>query len=335
MLQHDAMAVSAAPPVLAISGLSVALDSEAGATRIIHDVSLEVARGECVGVVGESGCGKTVSFLATLGLLPSSLKVSGSVRLDGAEVLGMGEKGLEDVRGRKVGMIFQDPQSALNPVRTIGAQLMEPLRLHLKMTRTQAEARAIELLTLVGIPAPKDRLRAYPHEISGGTCQRVMIAVALASEPEVLIADEPTTALDATVQLQVLELLKSIQKKTNLAIIFITHDLGVVAEICDRVVVMYAGRTVESQSIPQVFQKPRHPYTRALLDCLPALEISGEPPRAIPGEVPMPGRAPSGCPFHTRCAQASDICTDQVPAMSLVRGSQHGVACHHPLQGEA
>ncbi|WP_248306287.1 ABC transporter ATP-binding protein [Devosia oryzisoli] len=317
---------------LEINGLSVALGSAPDAPRIIHDVNLTLARGECVGVVGESGCGKTVSFLATMGLLPGVLKVSGSARLAGQEMIGVGERQLERIRGRKVGMIFQDPQSALNPVRTIGAQLMEPLRLHLGMTRAAAEARAIELLTLVGIPAPRDRLRAYPHEISGGTCQRVMIAVALASEPEVLIADEPTTALDATVQLQVLDLLRSIQAQTSLSIIFITHDLGVVAEICDRVVVMYAGRTVEVQDIPGVFSTPHHPYTRALLDCLPALEIGQAPPRAISGDVPMPGRAPSGCPFHPRCSRMTETCRVSMPAMQSTGPGPQGVACYHPLQ---
>ncbi|GLQ55813.1 ABC transporter ATP-binding protein [Devosia nitrariae] len=336
MPEHRAVSGSAAAvPALSISGLSVALGPGSDATRIIHDVNLEVARGECVGVVGESGCGKTVSFLATLGLLPSVLRVSGSAKLAGEEILGIGEKRLEKVRGRKVGMIFQDPQSALNPVRTIGAQVMEPLRRHLGMSARHAEERALELLSLVGIPAARDRLKAYPHEISGGTCQRVMIAVALASEPEVLIADEPTTALDATVQLQVLDLLRSIQEKTSLSIVFITHDLGVVAEICNRVVVMYAGRTIEAQNIPKVFEEPDHPYTRALLDCLPALDIDGAPPRAISGDVPMPGRAPPGCPFHPRCPRASDICREKVPVMQSMGAGQQGVACHHPLQGHA
>lgn len=322
---------AALAPAMEISNLSVSIGDGSSAVQIIHDVNLTLAKGECLGVVGESGCGKTVSFLAALGLLSSRARVSGSVHLAGREVLGLDEQHLETIRGRSIGMIFQDPQSALNPVRTIGRQLIEPLQLHLGMSRKQAEERAIELLSLVGISAGRSRLGAYPHEISGGTCQRVMIAIALASEPDVLIADEPTTALDATVQLQVLDLLRSIQQQTGLSIVFITHDLGVVAEVCDRLTVMYAGRTVETHDIPAAFAAPLHPYTRALLDCLPSLETGGPAPRAIAGEVPLPGRVPAGCPFHPRCPRASDICGQAMPPTEATGSLGATVACHHHL----
>jgi oligopeptide/dipeptide ABC transporter ATP-binding protein len=325
------LAVADAVPAMEINGLSVTIGDGAGAVQIIHDVNLTLARGECLGVVGESGCGKTVSFLAALGLLSSRARIKGSVRLGGKEILGLDERRLEGVRGQSIGMIFQDPQSALNPVRTIGRQLIEPLRLHRRLGRKDAEDRAVELLSLVGISAGRSRLGAYPHEISGGTCQRVMIAIALASEPDVLIADEPTTALDATVQLQVLDLLRSIQQKTGLSIIFITHDLGVVAEVCDRLTVMYAGRTVETHAVPAAFDSPYHPYTRALLDCLPSPEPGGPAPKAIAGDVPLPGRAPSGCPFHPRCARATEICSAVMPPTEAIGPGGATVACHHPL----
>jgi oligopeptide/dipeptide ABC transporter ATP-binding protein len=315
---------------LSIEKLSVSIDNGAGPIQLISEVSLSVARGECLGVVGESGCGKTITFLAALGLLPSRAVVRGSVRLAGEELLGRREEELERVRGRKIGMIFQDPQSALNPVRTIGHQLMEPLRTQKGMGREDARRRAIELLRLVGIPSPEERLSAHPHQLSGGTCQRVMIAIALAAEPDVLIADEPTTALDATVQLQILDLLKSIQKQTKLAIVFITHDLGVVARMCDRVAVMYAGHTVEVHALPAVFDAPSHPYTDALIKCVPALDFDGRPAAFIPGEVPVPGELPAGCAFHPRCSRAGDLCTTRAPTSENTEPGTM-VACHYPL----
>jgi len=323
--------VDAGQPIFAIENLSVSVPGDGALVPVISDVSLKVHRGECLGVVGESGCGKTITFLAALGLLPRSVAVHGSVKLGDREMLGLGEAELEPIRGRQIGMISQDPQSGLNPVRTIGRQLTEPLRLHMKMSKRQAYARATDLLSLVGIPAPHERMKAYAHEISGGMCQRIMIAIALASEPAVLIADEPTTALDATVQLQVLDLLRSIQQQTNLSIVFITHDLGVVAEICDQLTVMYAGRSVETQPIPHAFDEPMHPYTGALLRCLPSLEFDGATPHYIPGEVPMPGHAPSGCPFHTRCDNAQEICSRQMPDMVELAAPKRQIWCHFPL----
>lgn len=317
-------------PAFAIEGLSVSVPGREGRIDLVHDVSLSVNRGECHAIVGESGCGKTVTCLAALGLLPRDAWVSGSVKLAGTELLG-GRQGLLDkVRGRRIGMIFQDPQGALNPVRTIGRQLVETVRRHFPMNDVQARARACELLSMVGISSPASRLDAYPHQLSGGTCQRVMIAMALASEPEVLIADEPTTALDATVQLQVLDLLRSIQRQHDLAIVLITHDLGVVSEICDRVTVLYAGRSVESRRKDDLFASPRHPYTRALLDCLPSLDPHAPPPAAIAGEVPSPGRHPTGCAFHPRCLHASAACGSTQPEMRDFEANAT-VRCHHPL----
>ncbi|WMT92732.1 ABC transporter ATP-binding protein [Pelagibacterium sp. H642] len=316
-------------PVFAIENLAVSVPSPDGRVALVHDVSLSVGRGECHAVVGESGCGKTVTCLAALGLMPRNASVSGSVRLGDTQLLNGKPGELEAMRGRRIGMIFQDPQGALNPVRTIGRQLIEPLRLHLGMSREAARDRACELLALVGISAPETRLDAYPHQLSGGTCQRVMIAMALATEPDVLIADEPTTALDATVQLQVLDLLKSIQRQRDLAIVLITHDLGVVSEICDSVTVLYAGRSVESRAKADLFASPRHPYTRALLDCLPSLDPEAPPPAAISGEVPSPGQHPSGCAFHPRCRGASPACARSLPT-PMPAGPDGMVRCHHP-----
>lgn len=328
-------ATAPVPALLEIAGLSVAFKGHVGAMRIVEDVNLTLRRGECVGVVGESGSGKTLSFMAALGLLGRNAEVGGQVLYEGRQILGLGERQLQAIRGRKIGMIFQDPQSALNPVRTIGTQLSEVIRLHLGLGRRAVVERAIELLALVGIPAPRQRLGSYPHEMSGGMCQRVMIAIALASEPELLIADEPTTALDATVQLQVLELLKTIQQRTGMGMVLITHDLGVVAEVCDRVNIMYAGRIVESHAVPEVFDGPLHPYTAALISCLPSIDGQGAAPASIEGEVPVAGNYPVGCAFHPRCSHASQTCGRELPVTAEWVGSGTQVACHHPLRQAA
>jgi len=316
--------------VFTIDKLSVSVPTPEGQLALVHDVSLSVSRGQCHAIVGESGCGKTVTCLAALGLMPRNATVSGSVRLGETQMLGRSRAELQALRGRRIGMIFQDPQGALNPVRTIGRQLIEPLRQHMGMTREQARVRACELLAMVGIGAPEERMGAYPHQLSGGICQRIMIAMALATEPEVLIADEPTTALDATVQLQVLDLLRSIQEQRDLAIVLITHDLGVVSEICDSVTVLYAGRSVETRPTADLFSNPRHPYTKALLDCLPSLDPAAPPPAAIVGEVPGPGRHPSGCAFHPRCSHATTVCAQRLPGRAAV-GVDGMVACHYPM----
>jgi len=321
-------AASRVRPIFSIEGLSVSVPGRNGPVPLVTDVSLAVRPGECVGVVGESGCGKTVSVMSALGLMPRSTLIGGQVQLDGTDLLGASERMLQTLRGKRVGMIFQDPQSSLNPVRTIGEQLAEPMMLHLGLSAAAARRRSIELLAMVGIPAAETRLKAYPHQISGGTCQRVMIAMALGPKPEVLIADEPTTALDATVQLQVLDLIKSIQRDTGLAVVIITHDMGVVARICDRVNVLYAGRVVESRAVPDIFESPWHPYTKALLDCLP--RAGQEAPRPIAGEVPLAGCATAGCAFHPRCASARPACATEAPVASHRAGPDSLVACHHP-----
>lgn len=325
---NQATAARLAAPVFAIDHMSVTVQGKAGPVQLVSDVSLSVRQGECVGVVGESGCGKTVSVMSALGLMPKSASISGQVRLGDLDLLSASEQQLQSLRGRRIGMIFQDPQSALNPVRTIGEQMAEPMMLHLGLSKVEAHKRSIELLSMVGLPAPETRLGAYPNQLSGGMCQRVMIAIALGPEPKVLIADEPTTALDATVQLQVLDLLKSIQRRTGLAIVIITHDLGVVARICDRAHVLYAGRTVETRAVPDIFHAPWHRYTKALLDCLP--RGGNHAPRPIVGEVPMAGRAPQGCAFHPRCGAADATCSSYNPA-ATGRGTAGHVACHHPL----
>ena len=306
-------------PAFEIRNLSVEVDSARGPLRLVHDVSLTVAQGASLGLVGESGCGKSVSLFAALGLLKGA-RVKGSVRLFGDEILGLPERRLEAIRGKRIGMIFQDPQASLNPVRSIGAQMVEPLRRHLGLSPAQARTRAAELLAEVGIPAPERVLRAFPHQLSGGMCQRVMIALALAPEPEVLLADEPTTALDATVQKQVLALLGRIRRGSNLALVLVSHDLGVVAHSCQDLAVMYAGRTVEWQAVPQVFDRPAHPYTRALIDCMPSLDPAAPPPRAIPGEVPRPGLPRPGCAFAARCAAVTEACRNAQPEAREIPG---------------
>jgi oligopeptide/dipeptide ABC transporter ATP-binding protein len=283
-------------------------------------VDLDVGAGELVAVVGESGSGKSVSFLAAMGLLPSTATVQGSVMLDGVQLVGASAKQMRSVRGRLLSMIFQDPLSALNPVHRIGAQISEMLKAHQKMSERAARARAVELLEVVGIPQPGDRAMQYPHEFSGGMRQRVVIAMAIANSPKVLIADEPTTALDVTVQAQILEVIQKVQKQFGTAVVLITHDLGVVARVCDRVNVMYAGRFVERAAVTDLFDAPTHPYTRGLLASLPQagkerlVPIVGFPPNML--------RPPSGCAFRARCADAVSDCEHGVPELRAVGAAQ-------------
>jgi oligopeptide/dipeptide ABC transporter ATP-binding protein len=286
----------------------------------VRGVDLDVGAGELVAVVGESGSGKSVSFLAAMGLLPSTATVQGSVMLDGVQLVGASAKQMRAVRGRLLSMIFQDPLSALNPVHRIGAQISEMLRAHQKMSERAARARAVELLEVVGIPQPGDRAMQYPHEFSGGMRQRVVIAMAIANSPKVLIADEPTTALDVTVQAQILEVIQKVQKQFGTAVVLITHDLGVVARVCDRVNVMYAGRFVERAAVTDLFDAPTHPYTRGLLASLPQagkerlVPIVGFPPNML--------RPPSGCAFRARCADAVSDCEHAVPELRAVGAAQ-------------
>jgi peptide/nickel transport system ATP-binding protein len=321
--------VSAAPrgapdaaPLVELRGLSVAFDGQAA----LRGVDLAVAPGEAVGVVGESGCGKSVTWLAALGLLPARAEVGGSVRLGGQEILGAPAAALERVRGGRVAMIFQDPASSLNPVHRIGRQITEALFLHRGMAGGAARAEAKRLLDQVGIPDAARRLDAYPHELSGGQNQRVMIAIALAGRPELLVADEPTTALDVTIQAQILDLLRQLRRESGMALVLISHDLGVVAETCDRVCVMYAGRIVEEAPPPRLFAAAAHPYTRGLLGALPPMEGPRRRLSAIPGGVPEPWAMPPGCAFAPRCPHRVAACDSGAPPVATPEPG-HRAAC--------
>ncbi|TQF78793.1 ABC transporter ATP-binding protein, partial [Elioraea sp. Yellowstone] len=295
-------------PLIAIAGLTVDFDTGRRVVRALHGVDLAVARGEAVGLVGESGSGKSVTWLAALGLLGPRARIGGSARLDGVELVGAPVRLLETVRGRRIAMIFQDPSSSLNPVHRIGRQIGEALALHRGLAGPAARAEAVRLLDRVGIPAAARRLDDYPHQLSGGQNQRVMIAMALAGEPDLLVADEPTTALDATIQAQILKLLGDLRRDSDMALVLISHDLGVVAENCDRVAVMYAGRIVEQAEAARLFGSPQHPYTQGLLDALPDLEGPRRRLTPIPGTVPEPARLPPGCAFAPRCPRADAAC---------------------------
>ncbi|MGY3447891.1 ABC transporter ATP-binding protein [Bradyrhizobium sp. USDA 4353] len=312
-------------PLVSISGLKVAFDG----TQVLHGIDLDIAKGEAVGLVGESGSGKSVTWLAALGLLPAKAKIAGSTTLDGRELIGAEGKVLDQVRGRRIAMIFQDPASALNPVLTIRRQLCESLGLHRGLRGEAARVEALRLLDLVGIPDATRRLSAYPHEFSGGQVQRIMIAMALAGQPDLLIADEPTTALDATIQAQILDLLAAVRREFNMAMVLISHDLGVVAENCDRVCVMYAGRIVERAPATALFDDPWHPYAQGLIGALPPLDGARRRLQAIPGTVPDPRALPSGCAFAPRCNFAGDGCHAGVPPLAPVEADR-AVACLRP-----
>ncbi len=328
---------STATPLLAVRSLQVTLTLPDGTIRPVDHIDLAVDEGETLCLVGESGCGKSLAALAILGLLPRPYgSISdGSVRFRGAELAGESEARLRKVRGREIGLIFQEPQSALNPVIKVGAQVMEAVRAHGGSSRAEARAKARALLAEVGLPAPEERMHAYPHELSGGMRQRVCIAIALAGDPRLLIADEPTTALDVTVQAQILGLLADLRCKRGMGLLLITHDLALVAQMADRVAVMYAGRIVETGSVTELFAAPRHPYTRGLLDSLPdrRTDRAGEPLRAIAGTVPSPDKLPSGCRFRDRCAWATAKCAAVDPEPTPIPpASEHLVACHHPFR---
>jgi len=308
--------------LVSIQGLSVAFNG----VPVLRGVDLALSKGEALGLVGESGSGKSVTWLAALGLLPRQAKVSGSVRLDGREILGAPASELDQVRGGRVAMIFQDPASALNPVLTIRKQLCEALALHRDLSGEAVKAEALRLLNLVGIPDAARRLSAYPHEFSGGQVQRIMIAMALAGNPDLLIADEPTTALDATIQAQILELLSSIRREMSMAMVLISHDLGVVAENCDRVAVMYAGRIIEQAPANQLFADPVHPYAQGLIGALPPLDGPRRRLTAIPGTVPDPAHMPAGCAFAPRCALAAEPCGLAAPTLAPI-ANDRAVAC--------
>lgn len=314
--------------ILRVSNLTVDFDDGLCLTRALHGVDIALAPHDALGIVGESGCGKSITWLAVLGLLGQRARVRGSARFGREELLGATEESLSRVRGGRIAMIFQDPSSALNPVHSVGRQLGEALRLHRGLKGAAARAEMRRLLDRVGIGNAGRRLDEYPHELSGGMNQRVMIAMALAGEPDILIADEPTTALDVTIQAQILELIAEIRAEEGMALVLISHDLGVVAELAERVMVMYCGRVVESAPVADVFDRPAHPYTRGLLDALPSLHGPRAPLTAIPGTVPQPRRLPPGCSFAPRCAFAVPACRAAVPRLAPL-GPDHAVACIH------
>ena len=326
-------------PLLEVENLQVHFRTPTGINRAVDGVSFHVDPGETLAIVGESGCGKSVTSMSMMRLIPEPPgKIAGSIRLEGRDILALSDREMRALRGNDISMIFQEPMTSLNPVLTVGRQIGETLRLHQGLDQAQAEARAVEMLTLVGIPEPGRRVREYPHQLSGGMRQRVMIAMALACNPKLLIADEPTTALDVTIQAQILKLMLELKHRVGAAIILITHDLGVVAEVAERVMVMYAGRKVEEAPVKQLFRSPRHPYTQGLLGALPKLgsSLSGETRRLaeIPGQVPDLKQRIEGCVFAGRCALATDLCRQYAPGLEQ-KAPHHIAACHFAAKEQA
>jgi peptide/nickel transport system ATP-binding protein len=334
--QSATHAQAAAQPVLQVDDLQTYFYTRIGLVKAVDGVSFSLRRGETLAIVGESGCGKSVTALSLMRLVadPPGRIVGGAVRLDGVDLLGLDAAAMRQIRGKEISMIFQEPMTSLNPVMTIGRQISEALMLHGAASRKHARARTIEMLQLVGIPDPEERVKDYPHQLSGGMRQRAMIAMALACNPKVLIADEPTSALDVTIQAQILELMASLRHKLGTAMILITHDLGVVAETADRVIVMYAGRKVEEATVEELFAQPLHPYTRGLMRSIPRLALlrhgtaSAGRLQEIPGTVPALSALPAGCAFAPRCAFASDICRREYPGYEEKRAG-HRAACWH------
>jgi oligopeptide/dipeptide ABC transporter ATP-binding protein len=314
--------------VLAVTDLEISFATESGRYTVVEGVSFSINAGEVLGLVGESGCGKSVTAMSLVSLLPSppSHREKGSIKLSGKEIAGLPESELQKIRGAEVGFIFQEPMSSLNPVLTIGYQLSEALLLHQKINKKQAHEKAVEMLNLVGVSDPELRTEQYPHELSGGMRQRVMIAMALMCSPKLLIADEPTTALDVTIQAQILDLLNSLRSKLGMAILMITHDLGVVAETCSQVVVMYAGRIIESGPVAEVFGNPKHPYTKALIASSPRGAARQSQLPTIPGIVVSPADRKVGCSFSPRCPLVTEKCRVDKP---MLTADAHAVECWH------
>ena len=314
------------PPILSVEDLTVRFPGVP--TPVVDGVGFAVGRGRTLAIVGESGCGKSVASLALMGLLPSTARVAGTARFGGVDLLAMDPRARADLRGNRVAMIFQEPMTSLNPAFTVGDQIAEAVVRHKGVPHAAARARALQVLDLVRIPAAAERLRAYPHELSGGMRQRVMIAMALANDPELLIADEPTTALDVTIQAQILSLVAQLQRDTGAAMVLITHDLGVVAEVADDVAVMYAGRAVETGPVTDLFDDPQHPYTVGLMGSMPAPGRRAGRLATIPGSVPLPADMPPGCRFATRCPFADARCAAERPPLRRF-GEGHAAACWH------
>ena len=322
--------------LLEVSNLKTSFLTDDGEVTVVNGVSFKVQASRTLAIVGESGCGKSVTALSIMGLLakPAGRIAEGSIRFEGQELVGASERVLQDLRGNGMSMIFQEPMTSLNPSYTVGEQIIEGLIKHRKLSRTQAREKAIDILHKVRIPSPEQRLDEFPHKLSGGMRQRVMIAMALVCEPRVLIADEPTTALDVTIQAQILELMRTLQQETGTAIVLITHDLGVVAEVADEVLVMYAGRVVERAPVHDLFDMPQHPYTIGLLGAIPRLDLEQTRLVSIEGQVPSPAQPLSGCSFAPRCPFAQPACSNQVPALREV-GNAHFSAClRAPLEAD-
>ncbi|WP_054740370.1 ABC transporter ATP-binding protein [Cellulosilyticum ruminicola] len=324
-----------AETLLKVDNLKVSFKTYAGEVQSVRGINFEVKKGECLGIVGESGCGKSVTSQAIMQLLktPPAMYKEGNIVFEGEDLLKKSEKEMQKVRGNSISMIFQDPMTSLNPTQKIGKQIAEVLREHKNISKAEAYAEAEKMLELVSMPEPKKRMNQYPHEFSGGMRQRAMIAMALACRPKLIIADEPTTALDVTVQAQILELLQKVQKEIGMSIIMITHDLGVVAKMCDRVAVMYAGQIVEQGSVEAIFNRPSHPYTKGLLSAVPSMEMDrSKALTTIPGTPPDLFAPPAGCGFYARCNKAMKVCQNHMPQMQMIDGELTS-ACwlNHPM----
>jgi peptide/nickel transport system ATP-binding protein len=318
--------------LLEVSGLTTSFPSERGRVPVVDDISFSIAAGEVLALVGESGCGKSVTAFSVLRLIPKPGQIEGGiVAFQGRDLRTLSVPEMRGVRGHEIAMIFQEPMTSLNPVIRVGAQVVEAIRLHESVTKLAARERCFELFKKVGIPDPRERLDAYPHQLSGGLKQRVMIAMALSTRPKLLIADEPTTALDVTIQAQILQLLRDLQRDFGSSILLITHDLGVVNELADRIAVMYAGRIIEHGGREEVLSAPRHPYTQGLLRSIPALAKRGERLTEIPGVVPRPSNWPKGCRFSTRCPRAFEPCPEIVPGPTRI-SETHSACCHAVAQ---
>ena len=316
--------------LLEVNNLNVSLETSHGPARAVRNLNFSLEKGKTLGIVGESGCGKSMTALALMGLLPDNGSTTGDIKLNSENLLEKSEKEMCRIRGNRLAMIFQEPMTSLNPVHTIGKQIMEPLQLHKGLGKKEAFQEAIQLLERVGIPNPSERVKSYPHQLSGGQRQRVMIALALSCSPDILIADEPTTALDVTVQAQIMDVLSDIRREFGTAIILITHDLGVVAGFCDRTLVMYGGKIMEDGPTDHVFADPSHPYTKGLLRAVPRLDRADGKLATIAGEPPDMSNLPTGCPFSPRCAQVQNTCAALPPVLEP-HGTDRRRACHLPI----